>query len=122
MMSDHRALTGKRVLIIEDDYYQSRDEAMNIEQAGGTVVASTADANEACAFIIRGDIDLALVDINLGYGPAFQTARALRDQGIPFVFTTGYDAAIIPEDLQDVALVQKPFSQSALMAALSLIT
>lgn len=120
MMSGPTALAGKRVLIIEDDYYQSYDEATHIARAGGTVVASTADADEACAMIGRERIDLALVDINLGQGPSFQTAKALRDRGIPFIFTTGYDAAVLPDDFQDEVLVLKPFSQNTLIAALAL--
>ena len=119
MMPYSKALEGKRVLIIEDDYYQSRDEAKNVELAGGTVVACTADAIEACVLIDRGNIDCALVDINLGNGPAFQTARALRNHGIPFIFMTGYDAAIVPEDLRDAVLIQKPFNHGTLLTALT---
>lgn len=122
MTSNNKALDGKRVLIIEDDYYQATDEAMTIELAGGTVAASTADADDACVLITAGNIDFALVDINLGYGPAFQTARTLRDQGIPFIFITGYDAATVPDEFQDVVLVQKPINRSKLMSALALIT
>ena len=121
-MSDFKSISGKCVLIVEDDFYQSRDVIKSIENAGCVVVTTTPDADEACASIKRDKIDFALVDINLGYGPAFETARALRRQGIPFIFTTGYDAASIPEDLQGVAIIQKPFDQAALMDAIAGLT
>ncbi len=101
-MTDRLALGGKRVLVVEDDYYLATDEAAAIEGAGGTVVACTADPNEARAVMQREPIDCALVDINLGYGPAFETAQALVEHRVPFIFTTGYDAAVIPDEFRNV--------------------
>ncbi len=118
-MTDVLALEGKRVLVIEDDYYLATDDAATIEEAGGTVVAFTADANEARALMEHEQIDCALVDINLGYGPVFETAQALRDHHVPFIFTTGYDAAAIPQEFRNVVRLEKPFDQRKLLTTLA---
>jgi DNA-binding NtrC family response regulator len=104
-------LGGKRVLVIEDDYYLATDEAAALQDAGATVVACTGDPEEARILIDQQLINCALVDINLGFGPAFDTARALRDRQIPFLFTTGYDAAAIPPEFGEVPRLEKPFEQ-----------
>jgi DNA-binding response OmpR family regulator len=104
--------------VIEDDYYLASDEASALEEAGATVVGCTGDPQEAREVIDREQIDCALVDINLGEGPAFETARALRIREIPFLFTTGYDAAAIPEEFGDIFRLEKPFEQRKLLTAL----
>lgn len=117
-MTDGLALEDKRVLVVEDDYYQATEEAAAIEGAGGTVVGCTAVASEALALMQREQIDCALVDINLGSGPAFETAQALRDHHVPFIFTTGYNAAIIPTEFQDVLRLEKPFHNRKLITTI----
>lgn len=117
-MTKSASLEGKRILVIEDDYYLASDERAALEGAGMTVVGCTGDPEEARRLIDDTQIDFALVDINLGDGPAFGTARALRDRRIPFVFTTGYDAATIPEDFRDVLRLEKPFDGRTLLTAL----
>jgi hypothetical protein len=49
-----------------------------------------------------------LVDISLGLGPSFKLAETLKDQGIPFVFVTGYDQTVIPEEFNDIERLEKP--------------
>ena len=67
----------------------------------------------------EGRIDAALIDINLGQGLSFDFARQLREKGIPFVFLTGYDAAILPEDLADAACISKPADRARVLALLA---
>lgn len=117
-MTTSTALQGKRVLVVEDDYYLACDEVFALEAAGATVVGCTGDPDEARTLIGREQIDCALVDINLGEGPAFETARALRDRRIPFLFTTGYDAITVPEEFGDIIRLEKPFEQRKLLIAL----
>ena len=53
----------------------------------------------------------AVLDLNLGGGgPRFAIAHALMEQGVPFIFLTGYDPEVIPADLVDVVRLQKPVS------------
>ena len=117
-MIDQAGLHGKRILVIEDDYYLASDEAAALKETGAIIVGCTGDVSEARRFIDKELIDCALVDINLGYGPSFDIARALRDRQIPFAFTTGYDAAAIPNEFVNIPRLEKPFTQPKMLALL----
>jgi DNA-binding NtrC family response regulator len=110
-------LSDLRILIVEDDYYLATDARISIEKAGGTVVGPFATTEEARAALKAGGVDLAILDINLGSGPRFDLARHLHAAGLPFLFATGYDQAVVPEDLKSVARLEKPFRAVALIDA-----
>lgn len=114
-----RALDGWRVLVIEDDYYLATDEQNALQAAGAQVVGPCARASEAMLLVKGGHVDCALVDINLGHGPSFEAATVLRAQGIPFLFTTGYDAATIPDEFADIVRLEKPIGDKELIEAIS---
>ena len=67
----------------------------------------------------EGSIDAAVLDINLGGGPAFEIARDLNGRQVPFLFATGYDSAAIPDDLERAPRLEKPFGGPALVTAVS---
>ena len=114
-----RALDGWRILVIEDDYYLATDEQTALQTAGAQVVGPCARASEAMLLVDGGNVDCALVDINLGHGPSFEAAAVLRARGIPFLFTTGYDAATIPGEFADVARLEKPIGDKELIEAIA---
>lgn len=116
-MTTMKPLTQLRVLVVEDDYYLASDEQAVLEAAGATVVGPTGSVEEACSLATHGEIDCAMVDINLGHGPTFAIALALQRRGIPFVFTTGYDAAAIPAEFDDVVRLEKPVNEKRLLEA-----
>ena len=116
-MTEEAALAGLRVLVVEDDFYLATDGKEALEQAGAEVVGPTAKEAEALRLASSGTVDCAVVDINLGAGPSYAVAAALREQSIPFVFTTGYDAASIPEEYRDVQRLEKPIDDRDLIEA-----
>lgn len=114
-----RTLSGYRIIILEDDYYQAQDCRQLLETAGATVIAISATIPNLPALLEEGRIDAVLIDINLGHGLSFDFARALKAQGIPFVFLTGYDAAMLPDDLAGSGYLTKPADAARIMAALA---
>lgn len=114
-----QALDGWRVLVIEDDYYLATDEQNALQTAGAQVVGPCARASEAAMLVDGGHVDCALVDINLGQGPSFEAATVLRARGIPFLFTTGYDATTIPDEFAGVARLEKPIGDKELIDAIA---
>lgn len=110
-------LNGLRVLVAEDDYYLATDTKKVIEGAGGRVIGPFGTTEEARAAFDADGADLAIVDINLGQGPAFHFARYLDSAKLPFLFATGYDQAVVPDDLKTVLRLEKPFRSAALVAA-----
>lgn len=114
-MTRTRALDGKRILVVEDDYYLATDQKALLERQGAEVLGPFGRDNEAQALVAAQRIDAALIDINLGTGPSFDLARVLHGRGIPFVFVTGYDAAQIPADLAEAPRIEKPVRERALI-------
>lgn len=101
-------LDGKRVLVVEDEYYLATDLARALQGAGAEVLGPYSSEAEALADLERHRPDVAVVDINLGAGPSFKLAEALKDGGVAFVFVTGYDEEVFPPEFEQVARLQKP--------------
>lgn len=114
-MTTDRPLTGKRILVLEDDYYLASDEKAMLERAGATIVGPFGTGYRASDLPLA-QIDGAVVDINLGLGPSFDVALALADGNVPFLFATGYDAGVIPQSLSHVQRIEKPFRERDLIA------
>jgi CheY-like chemotaxis protein len=117
-----RTLSGCRIVILEDDYYQASDCRFILEQEGAKVVAVTSRIPDLSALLAEGRLDVVLIDINLGYGLSFDFARELKAKGIPFVFLTGYDAAMLPDDLAGSAYLSKPADGARIVAMLAEMT
>jgi DNA-binding response OmpR family regulator len=113
------ALEGLRVLVIEDDFYLATDTQAALEQAGADVLGPCPDAASALDIIVRQSPDCAILDVNLGAGPTFETAEALRSWRIPFLFVTGYDAEFIPPRFRNIEHLEKPINAEGLVSALS---
>jgi CheY-like chemotaxis protein len=124
MMSAHPqpSLTGRRVLIVEDEYFLADDIARALAQLGAEVLGPVATREEALDLLSTGErIDLAVLDINLEGESVFPVADTLIEQGVPFLFATGYDQTAIPAQYQQVPRWEKPFAPEALAQALSII-
>ncbi|TPI10468.1 response regulator [Mesorhizobium sp. B4-1-3] len=115
-MSFH--LRGRAVLVVEDDFYLADDTQQMLKDAGAEVLGPFSAAEEALSLLHHQHADCAVVDVNLGAGPSFVLASALRARGIPFVFVTGYDADIIPAEFTGVPCLQKPVDPTKLLVAL----
>jgi hypothetical protein len=56
----------------------------------------------------RPDLDGAFLDIDIGGTHSYPIARLLRSKGVPFIFVSGYEPSILPQDLRDATLISKP--------------
>jgi CheY-like chemotaxis protein len=122
MMSPTPSLSGRRVLIVEDEYFLADDLGRALTQLGAEVLGPVATREEAFELLATGErIDLAVLDINLQGESVFPVADTLLEQGVPFLFATGYNQAAIPAQYQQVLRWEKPFAPEALAQALSII-
>jgi DNA-binding response OmpR family regulator len=96
-------------LIVEDNPYIALAlEEMLIEQ--GLAIAGVASTIEqALCLAASGQIDLALLDVNIGERKIDPVAETLTQRGKPFIFTTGCGRAGLPEAFLDRPIVEKPF-------------
>lgn len=118
--SSDLALSGRRVLVVEDEYFIADDIVRALRRLGAEVVGPFACCEQALdAFASEGRIDAAVLDINLRGDAVYPVADALRGRGVPFVFATGYDEASVPLRYRDVPRWEKPFDPRALVQALT---
>jgi DNA-binding response OmpR family regulator len=113
-------LKGRRILVIEDEYFLAEDMARELKELGAQVVGPVGEVEEA-ASIAENDIALdgAIVDINLHTEMIFPVARTLRLRRVPFVFATGYGTTAIEPEFRDVRLWEKPFDVAAIARELA---
>ena len=114
-------LTSLSVLVVEDEFYLAMDLQEEIERAGGRVVGPVGDVVAGKRALADGGIDCAMIDINLGTGPSFELADALREAEVPFLFLTGYDSAVVPDRFEDIERLLKPAPAAATLHAIARI-
>lgn len=73
---------------------------------------------KAVKLAATADIDCAILDVNLDSEPSYPVAAELRRRGIPFIFSTGYGAAMLHADYRDTPILSKPYSEKDLRRAL----
>jgi DNA-binding LytR/AlgR family response regulator len=113
------SLSGQRVLIVEDDYFMADELRVEFQRAGAEIVGPIGRVGEALEVVNSGEVlHGAVLDINLAGEMVFELAAVLREKNVPFVFTTGYDAEVIPEDYATVARYEKPVDPAAIARAL----
>lgn len=118
-VSGSEKLTGKTILVIEDEFYIARDMATALSSAGARVAGPYANEESAWAELLSRRPDAAVLDINLGHGPSFKLAEYMRNRDIPFVFVTGYNRSEQPEGFADAAWLRKPVNYRQLIGSLS---
>ena len=113
-------LSGRRVLVVEDEYLIAADLARRLVQRGAEVIGPAARLAEAEAAAESGRFDLAILDMNLGGQSTAPLARRLRADGTSLLFCSGYSAESLSFDgLDDVPRIGKPVTDVALDAALA---
>jgi CheY-like chemotaxis protein len=112
------ALAYRRVLVVEDEYFLADDMAQALQTLGAEVVGPVPTRDGALALLASELVDVAVLDINLKGETVYPVADALREQGVPFVFATGYDQRAVPDAYKDVKRWEKPFKPEDLAEAL----
>ncbi|WP_200960785.1 HWE histidine kinase domain-containing protein [Rhizobium sp. Root708] len=113
-------LTGKIVLVVEDDYYVASDTVAALRGAGAQVLGPCPTEEDALRLLEEETPTCVVLDLSLGGGgPRFEVAHKLVKRGTPFVFLTGYDPDVIPDELAGVVRLQKPIALRDIIEAVS---
>jgi len=114
-----RSLRNCHVLIAEDEFMVAESLRHELEDVGAIVVGPCATLEQTLAEIAsEGErIDGAVLDVNLAEHAVYPAADMLAERGIPFVFTTGYDASNLPPRFANVLRCEKPISMSRVARA-----
>jgi CheY-like chemotaxis protein len=115
-----KLLTGKRCLVLDDEFLIALDIQQVLEMAGAAVTC-VSEAADALAAIRNGPrFDLAVLDVVLGgaTGPSMTVAAALTMQRTPIVFLTGIlGEGMHTREFPNAPVVEKPYEPEMLLAA-----
>jgi two-component sensor histidine kinase/DNA-binding response OmpR family regulator len=102
----------RRVMVVEDEVLIAMVLVDQLQEIGLATVgpySRVADALKA-----DGDVDAAILDVNLGGESVYPVAEMLDARGIPFAFMTGYGSASIDARFAAVPVLQKPIEAKVL--------
>lgn len=111
------ALSGRRVLIVEDEYLIAHDMEYSLQQAGAEVVGPIPDAQQALALIKTSKLDAAILDVNLRKEEVYSVADKLSARGIPYLFATGEVQIADRSDYRSRPKLEKPILEDELLRA-----
>jgi CheY-like chemotaxis protein len=111
----------RSLLIVEDEYLIAIDLANWVQDLGIQVIGPVGSVREALEAIKSAGRHLhgALLDVNVRGEPVYPVADALAARGVPFLFTTGYDALAIPSSYLETPRLPKPVDRARLARWLS---
>jgi CheY-like chemotaxis protein len=113
-----RALDNLCILVVEDEYMLAMELRGHLTDAGASIFGPVSTIKGALELLDASpQIDCAILDTNLQGEMVFPVAERLQALSIPFLFTTGYDASIIPSQFKHVERFGKPTHMSKLCQA-----
>lgn len=119
MSKDAKAIAGRHILLVEDEYFIADDMVRCFEASGAEIIGPAASVEEALALVAAtARIDGAVLDLSLRGQMSFPVADALAPRGIPYVFATGYDKSMIPGPYGHVTRCEKPVEPVTIARAL----
>ncbi len=107
-----------RILIVEDEPFIAMLLADMLEELGFAIAATFPHVAEAQNYLAAAEVDIALLDVNLGNEKIDPIADLLAARDCPFIFTTGYGRRGIPQNYADRPVLQKPFQLGDLADAI----
>lgn len=108
------------VMLLEDEYLIALDAEHNLESLGVKSVRLVNALPAAAAIAEAGDVDVAVLDLNINGEMSLEVADMFRRKGIPIVFASGYELHDrIDADLENTAVhLRKPYTAQGLKLAL----
>ncbi|WID98822.1 response regulator [Bosea vestrisii] len=119
MSADPSPGTGRRILVVEDEYLIAEYITATLEDLGYEVVGPAPTVPAAIAAIASERMDAVLLDANLAGTSSAPIAGELAARRIPFVVVTGYgNLDLATALLQSAPRINKPFTPSDIGAIL----
>ena len=108
----------KRILVVETESFLGDEVRRKLTKLGATVIAATDSLDEALHLAGTDSVDAAILDVHLGDDVAFPLAERLEELNLPFVFATGYDAALLRRGYPGFSLCDNPTELAKIAKAL----
>src|SRR5262249_33910771 len=110
-----KPLSGCRILLAEDEGLIALELEQILEDFGCDVVGPLASVDKVLERAQRGDLDGALLDVNLRGRQIFEILPTLQKLGLRLIITSGYDdMTLFPAQFRSMPRVAKPFDERKL--------
>ena len=119
MTSPTLPLSGRRILVVEDEYLIAIEMERWLQEAGAEVAGPVSDTERALALIETEALDAAVLDVHLNGEPAYVVADRLTERGVPYLFATGEFRIAEGSDYRSHAVLGKPLLDEELLRAVS---
>ena len=111
-----------RIFIAEDEILVAMAIEDMVRELGHIVTAVATRLDQAITLAASGEIDFAILDLNLAGSLSFPVADVLRQRNIPFLFATGYGSEGMTENYRNEFVLVKPYGIQGLRSAISNVT
>jgi len=103
------ALKGTRILVLEDEAVLAFALEDMLLDLGCEVVGPALRLSDAFSLMEKEQLDVAVLDVNVGGDRSYGVAEGLERRGVPFIFATGYGAEGIELQQTGVRVLPKPY-------------
>lgn len=120
-MKNQLSLAGLRILVVEDVFLIADELVHLLRSWNCEVVGPASNLGEALDLSEDPQIDVALLDVNLGEQLVFPVARKCVARNLPFLFLTAYSTlSAFPPEFHAVPRLAKPLVPEVLAVAIIL--
>ena len=108
-----------RAVILEDNMIIALDAADILGELGASEVRTASNVADGLLLLDEGDVNFALLDVNLGEEQSFPMIEECLERGIPTILATGYgDNQELVSRFPNVVILKKPYTIEHLRSAL----
>lgn len=113
------AFTGRRVLVVEDEYLVSLATTDLLESVGCVILGPEARLAKAVRSAQSEALDAAVLDIDVAGELVWPVADALLRRSVPFLFLSAYaHQDVVPARFAAVVRLDKPLEKDRLLRCL----
>ncbi len=108
-----------RFMILDDEVIIALDLAGMLGDLGHSVVSMATRVAGGMEFAMHGELDMAILDINVHGVTSFPLAAILQGRGIPIIFASGYGERGLIDGFLDALVLTKPYGMGDLTQAVA---
>jgi CheY-like chemotaxis protein len=115
----HAGVSGKRILVVEDNALVALALAGSLSDAGCIVIGPSGTVAEAMQLIEEAQFDGVLLDVELPGESVDEVAAMLARRNKPFAFVTASTREDLPAAFRDAPILAKPFTEDDLLTTVA---
>jgi DNA-binding NtrC family response regulator len=118
-MPEEGLLQGRRILIVEDEFFLADELSNALRGAGAEPVGPVGSTTLAEGELAARRIDAAIIDLNLHGTLVFDFAERLSGSGVPCLIVSGYSREALPDAVAGLPRLEKPVDSRKVIEALA---